>query len=105
MSVAPVIVREQLDAVQRLCQEHHVARLELFGSAVTGEFNFDHSDVDFLIEFLPLSPAARADAYFGMLAGLQDLFTRDVDLVEVEAVTNPYFKRTVDAQRTVIYAA
>ena len=81
------------------------ARLELFGSAATERFDVAHSDVDFLVEFSPLRPADRANAYFGLLADLQDLFQRDIDLVESEAVTNPYFKRFVDAQRTVVYAA
>ena len=104
MSTASTIL-EQLDAVKQLCRKYHVARLELFGSAATGEFDTIHSDLDFLIEFMPLSPADRADAYFGMLADLQDLFHRDIDLVEAGAVTNPYFKQTVDADRTVLYAA
>lgn len=105
MSVASIITDEQLDAVRQLCRKYHVARLELFGSAATGQFDFAHSDIDFLIELKPLSPAERADAYFGMLAALQDLFQRDVDLVETAAVTNPYFKQTIDVDRTVLYAA
>jgi len=105
MSSTSIIVSEQLDAVRRLCREHRVARLELFGSAAKGGFDFEHSDLDFLIEFIPLSPAERAEAYFGMLAALQDLFQREIDLVESAAVTNPYFKQTVDAVRTVVYAA
>jgi predicted nucleotidyltransferase len=105
MSDTAAIVEERLDAIRRLCGKHHVARLELFGSAATELFDVAHSDVDFLVEFSPLSPAERADAYFGLLADLQDLFQRDVDLVESEAVTNPYFKQHVNAQRTVLYAA
>ena len=105
MISAPNIVSERLDAVRLLCQKHHVARLELFGSAANGQFDELHSDLDFLIEFEVLTPSARADAYFGILADLQDLFQRDIDLVEAAAVTNPYFKRTLDADRTVLYAA
>jgi predicted nucleotidyltransferase len=105
MSMAPAIVGEQLDAIGRLCRDHHVSRLELFGSAASGRFNLADSDLDFLVEFLPLSPADRARAYFGMLAALQDLFGRDVDLVEAAAITNPYFKQSIDAHRTLLYAA
>lgn len=105
MSTAPTIVNDQLDAVRQLCRQHHVARLELFGSAANGRFDLAHSDLDFLVDFQPLSPADRADAYFELLASLQDLFQRDIDLVEVEAIDNPYFQRTVEAGRTVLYAA
>jgi predicted nucleotidyltransferase len=79
--------------------------LELFGSAANGRFDATASDLDFLVEFEPLSPADRADAYFGLLAALQDLFQRDIDLVEAEAINNPYFRQTVQAGRTVLYAA
>jgi predicted nucleotidyltransferase len=105
MSTAIIIRQQQLDTVRQLCQQHHVARLELFGSATTDQFDFSRSDLDFLVDFEPLSPAARADAYFGLLESLQDLFQRDIDLVEVEAVDNPYFRQTVDTQRMVLYAA
>jgi len=105
MIAAISIVSEHLDTVRQLCQKYHVARLELFGSAANGHFDELHSDLDFLVEFETLPPSARADAYFGILADLQDLFQRDIDLVEAAAVTNPYFKRTLDADRTVLYAA
>jgi predicted nucleotidyltransferase len=99
------LVAERIDDIHDLCRRYHVARLELFGSAASGQFNETTSDLDFLIEFETLSPSAHADAYFGMLADLQDLFCRDIDLVEVAAVTNPYFKQTLDVDRTVLYAA
>jgi predicted nucleotidyltransferase len=103
-TIAPIL-NERLNSVCEMCRQHHVACLELFGSAATGRFDALHSDLDFLVEFGPLPPADRADAYFGLLAGLQDLFQRDVDLVEAGAVDNPYFRRTIEDTRTVLYAA
>lgn len=94
----------QIEAVRTLCAQYQVARLELFGSAVDGTFNAATSDLDFLVTFQPLEPAARADAYFGLLAALQDFFEREIDLVEAKAVTNPYFRRSIDASGTVLYA-
>lgn len=102
---APTIVTDQLNALRQLCRQHHVARLELFGSAARGQFDAARSDLDFLVDFTPIAPANRADAYFGLLAALQDLFHRNVDLVEIQAIENPYFMRSVDAARTVLYAA
>ncbi|MGE3798660.1 MAG: nucleotidyltransferase domain-containing protein, partial [Thermomicrobiales bacterium] len=43
-------VEKHLDEIIRLCEEYGVARLEIFGSAVSGEFDPERSDVDFLIE-------------------------------------------------------
>jgi predicted nucleotidyltransferase len=82
-----------------------VRRLELFGSGVAGPFDESCSDLDFLVEFDVLTPVERADAYFQLLASLQDLFHRDVDLVEAEAVQNPYFAQAVNSGRMVLYAA
>jgi predicted nucleotidyltransferase len=105
MPIASIITETQLHEIRRLCESHYVARLELFGSAARGEFKKEGSDLDFLIRFKPVSPAERANAYFGMLAALQDLFHREIDLVEAEAVTNPFLMRTINADRTVLYAA
>ncbi|CAN5509322.1 hypothetical protein BH23CHL4_BH23CHL4_07620 [soil metagenome] len=45
------IIEERRDEIIALCKEHEVVRLEIFGSAVTGEFDFEMSDVDFLAEY------------------------------------------------------
>lgn len=53
-----------------------------------------------------LKPIQRhADAYFDLLAELRELFSRAIDLVELEAINNPYFLKTVDEPRSVLYAA
>jgi len=53
-----------------------------------------------------LKPIQRhADAYFDLLAELRELFSRAIDLVELEAINNPYFLQTVDEPRSVLYAA
>jgi predicted nucleotidyltransferase len=104
VSTVSSIISDHLDAVRQLCRQYHVARLELFGSAARGEFDPARSDLDFLVDFASLPPADRADAYFGLLAGLQDLFQQEIDLVEVQAVDNPYLKQSMDAARTVLYA-
>jgi uncharacterized protein len=105
MANLSTVVVDQLEAVRELCIRNQVRRLELFGSATNGGFDAESSDLDFLVEFKPLIPTDRADAYFGLLAALQDLFQRDVDLVEAEAIHNPYFRKSVDRQRSVLYAA
>jgi len=51
-----------------LCRRYNVRRLDLFGSAVAGNFEPGRSDLDFLVAFEPLAPAAYADAYFGVVS-------------------------------------
>ena len=93
------------DALLDLCRKYHVFRLDVFGSVVSGEFDESRSDIDFLVEFMPLTPAEHAKAYFGLLADLQDLFEKQIDLVEIKAVTNPYLLESLEKSRTEIYAA
>ncbi len=93
--------RERLD---RLCRRHGVAQLELFGSAARGAFAPD-SDLDFLVRFHPATPEVHAERYLGLLADLQDLFHCDIDLVESNAVKNPYFLACIAPSRTTVYAA
>lgn len=95
-----------LDALRALCARHHVRRLHLFGSAASGTFQPDQSDLDFLVEFLPLSPVAHADAFFGLEADLAGLYPgQPVDLLESSAVRNPFLRQSIDASRRILYSS
>lgn len=102
-------VREELERVlgqvADLCRAHGVRRLALFGSAARGDFDPATSDVDLLVEFADLPPAARARRYFELLEALEQLLGRTVDLVEPAAVRNPFVRREIDASRVEIYEA
>jgi len=100
----PELARHQ-EALERLCRQFRVRRLELFGSAATGRYRPGESDVDFLVEFEPLPPGAYADAYFGLLEALETLLARPIDLVMASAIENPYFQQSVDETKVLIFAA
>jgi predicted nucleotidyltransferase len=91
--------------LEQLCRRYSVRRLELFGSAARGESQPEASDLDFLVEFEPLPPGEHADAYFGLLFALEGLFHRNIDLVEIPAIRNPYFLRDVNQSRMPLYTA
>lgn len=99
------LVEDQKEEPIALCRKFNVRTLELFGSAARGTFDTETSDLDFLVDISAPTPGSHADSYFGLLFALEDLFSREVDLVEVGAVKNPYFLRAVEKDRTVIYAA
>jgi predicted nucleotidyltransferase len=100
------IVEQNLEALKEVCRKFHVRRLELIGSALTREeFDVEESDIDFLVEFVPLKQGEYADTYFGLLEALESLFNRHVDLVMVRAVKNPYFLESINKSRKVLYAA
>ena len=94
--------REELQA---LCRRFHVRRLDLFGSAARGDFDPDRSDFDFVVDFDRTAPQHPFDSYFGPKEELEALFGRNVDLVELSAVRNPYMKASIEQSRENVYAA
>lgn len=99
------IIDRQQGEVAKICRRFEVARLEVFGSAVTGEFDEQRSDLDFLVEFGSALTSPRFDAFFGLQRALAELFGRSIDLVEAGAPRNPYFIRRFNESRRVVYAA
>ena len=91
--------------LEELCRRHHVARLELFGSAAAGHARRNRTDLDFLVEFGPLLGSGYADSYFGLLEALEHLLGQPVDLVVATAIQNPYFRQSVEQTKSLIYAA
>ena len=99
------LVEKRRSDVQALCRQHDVRRLDLFGSAAAGQDHPGKSDLDFLVEFLPLAPGRYADAYFDLLESLEELFGCRVDLVVASSIKNPYFREAVERTKTLLYAA
>ena len=99
------ILDDRRERLLELCALRRVRRLEVFGSAATEEFDAERSDLDFLVEFETLTPAEHAECYFRLLADLESLFERSVDLVEVEPIRNPFFLEAIESTRVVLYPA
>lgn len=95
------LVENRLDDLRRLCGEHNIRRLHLFGSAAAGGFT-DGSDIDFLVEF---KPEAYDSTWFyidAMLA-LQEMFGRTVDLLDVETLDNPFLLHSLNKTKILVY--
>jgi uncharacterized protein len=100
------LIEEHFEVLKQLCIQYKVQRLEVFGSASTSKnFNPQTSDLDFLVEFLPLQTGEHANAYFGLLDALEKMFGRHVDLVMTRAIKNPYFLESISQNRELLYAA
>jgi predicted nucleotidyltransferase len=100
----PKVERHQGD-LEGLCRRYRVRRLDLFGSAASGENKPGTSDLDFLVEFEALPVGVYADTYFGLLEELERLFSRPVDLVVASAIKNPYFRDSVERTKVQLYPA
>lgn len=100
-----VNVSDYSDEISNLCSAYGVKRLELFGSASRSDFNLESSDLDFLVEFTDSHSQGAFDRYFGLKEALEQLFQRPVDLVELKAIKNPYFRQAIDKDKVLVYGA
>ena len=97
-------VQHNIDTIKRLCRQHKVKKLFVFGSVLSGSFNGE-SDIDFIVDFNAMDVNIYADNYFDLKFSLEDLLLRPVDMVEEKTIRNPYFKKAVDQQKQLIYEA
>jgi hypothetical protein len=83
------------------CREFNVKRLDAFGSAARGT-SAQQSDVDLLVEFQnpDHNPAKR---FFGLLHRLEDQLGCRVDLLTLDSLRNPYFRKRVLKERMPLY--
>ncbi|WOF17360.1 hypothetical protein F1737_10435 [Methanoplanus sp. FWC-SCC4] len=91
--------------LDELCRKYNVSEMFIFGSAIRSDFNPEKSDIDIMISFKKMTPAEHADSYFGLLEELESFFGRSVDLLEKEAVRNPYLKKNIDESGVMVYAS
>lgn len=98
-------IEDKRQAIAEICARYGVLRLDAFGSVLRDDFNPGESDLDLLVEFGPMEPYARVDAYFGMLEDLQSLLGVKIDLVMAGAVKNPYIASDIERTRRMLYAA
>ena len=89
-----------------LCKKHRVKTLSVFGSVLTDRFN-DNRDIDFLVTFLPHNPDDMnfdyCRNYWDLENSLENLFGREVDLVEEDGLRNKYFIANVNRTKQLLY--
>ncbi len=90
--------------IQKLCEQFCVKELYLFGSGTTDNFN-EQSDIDLLVAFKSLSPEEYAECYFNLHYALESLFGRQIDLLTVNSLSNPFFIKNINEQKELLYAA
>lgn len=95
----------QLDqeVLAKYCRKWRIRELSPFGSALRDDFG-PESDLDFLVSFEPGTPL-DIDAFLAMKEELEARFGRPVDVVEKEALRNPWRKQEILRTRQVVYAA
>ena len=96
------LIDSHIKNIVSLCERYKVNKLFVFGSVLTDRFN-DESDIDLVVDFKKDEVEDYFDNYFDFKYSLQDLFGREVDLVEEQSIKNPYFRKSVDSTKQLIY--
>lgn len=99
------VIESNLDALRELCRRYRVTRLEVFGSAATGDFDPATSDVDLLAEFDLSGNGSALEQYIGFIQAAEQLLGCKVDVVNPTMIRNPYFRQGVEETRRALYAA
>ena len=96
------LIQVNIDKIIALCKKYKVAKLCVFGSILTPQFN-DDSDVDFSVIFHYEQIQDLFLNFFDFNDELQQLLGRKVDLVDETAVKNPFFRQEPDRIKQLIY--
>jgi predicted nucleotidyltransferase len=96
------IVDENIDKIRKLCEQHYVSRLSVFGSILNEKFDQD-SDIDLLVDFSNIDLQNYADNYFSLKQALEEILRRQVDLLENKAIKNPYLRKSIDSSKRLLY--
>jgi hypothetical protein len=96
------LIQNYSKEIRNLCKTHKVKSLYAFGSVLTEKFNPD-SDVDLIVDFQQIDVLDYGDNYYNLKFSLEDIFKRNVDLLEEKAIRNPYFLKTLNQNKKLIY--
>src|SRR5436190_356555 len=106
-TIAPNL-RATTEEIEEFCRKWKIVRFELFGSALREDFD-GNSDVDVLVTFgSGESEKCRIADLLTMEDELQEMFGRQVDLVErrlVETSRNWVRRRNILSSAELVYAA
>ena len=96
------LIRMNIADIIALCQKHNVKELCVFGSVLTDSFN-QNSNIDFTVVFDNTAIEDYFVNYLDFKFALEELLNRDVNLIEYDAIRNPYFKKEVESTRQPVY--
>jgi predicted nucleotidyltransferase len=91
------------DRLAEFCRKWQITELALFGSVLRDDFGPD-SDVDVLVSFAPESQVSYWE-WPEMIDELRLIFGRQVDLIEKDAIRNPFRRHEILHTHEVVYAA
>ncbi len=96
------LIANNMDVIADICRTYGIRRLDLFGSAATGAFDPETSDIDFIVD-LGKYDHGVAERYLDLIAALEDFLGFPIQMITEPSIRNPYFRAAVDEQRITVY--
>jgi len=96
------LITLNIDTIRGLCAKYHVKTLFAFGSVTRDELK-THSDIDLVVDIDSNDPLSYSDDYFGLKFQLEQLFKRQIDLLELRAIKNQYLKQNIENTKVLVY--
>ncbi len=98
------LVEEKKDDIAALCRRFSIQRLDLFGSAATGDFDPETSDLDFVVDLGEYDDTVHL-RYLGLVAGLQDILECEIDVLTADTIRDPFLLAAIDRDKVRLYDA
>jgi len=96
------LIEINIARIIELCKRYRVKSLYVFGSILTTRFS-DNSDVDMEVDFNEMPLEEYVDNYLDLKEALENLFGRNVDLLESKAIQNPVLRDNISNSRRLVY--
>lgn len=96
------ILKQHIDQIHKLCEQYNVRSLFAFGSVTNKNFK-TNSDIDLVVDIDDSDPISYSDKYFNLKFQLEEIFKRDIDLLEHKSIRNKYLKNEIDKTKVLIY--
>ena len=97
-------IHPMVPAIIAVCRRHGVAWVALVGSSTQPDPAVVPRDVDLLVEFGP-DLQGLGYRYLALVEDLEQVTGRPVDIIELEAVENPYMRAEFERTKVVLYEA
>ena len=88
---------------EEICKKHKVKYLYAFGSSTSSNFDFQKSDLDFLVEIDVSDPIQKGETLISLWDTFEEVFNRKIDLLTESSIKNPYLKKSINSTKVLIY--
>jgi len=95
-------LNQHITQIKQLCDSNKVKSLFAFGSVTANKLKSD-SDIDLIVEIDDNDPISYSDHYFNLKFQLQQLLKRQIDLLELKAIRNPYLQQQIEKTKVLVY--